>query len=127
MEENETIVRVEKFERTVATCLASVPLLFSLQLLSLSLTARVFQAMFADFGARLPGWTVFVTENWYFWAAFAVITPVVSFTVARKGPARTSVIFSTIASWVSFVAAQSFTIGLFLPIFQLGAVAGGAK
>jgi len=47
--------------------------------------------------------------------------------VAQRAKPTTSMLFSTISGIVMFVVAQSITLALFLPIFQLGAVTGALK
>jgi hypothetical protein len=124
-EKEELLARVERFERTVATCLSIVPMLFSAQCLVTALGVPVFSAMFEDFGAKLPAVTHFVMSARPLWAAMAICVPITSVVVARKGKASFSVIFSSIMALVMFVVAQLITLALFLPVFQLGAVASG--
>lgn len=127
MSEETTLQRVGAFERTVATCLCVVPFLFSAQCFFAAMATPVFKAMFADFGSKLPGLTELVAQTWPAWAAIAVIAPIAALIVSRKAVARTSLIFSTTLGLVMFVVAQTITLALFLPIFQLGAVASGGK
>src|SRR4051812_13348945 len=127
MKEEDLVLRLERFERTVATCLCTLPLLFSAQCLLISLGAPVFSAMFADFGAKLPWLTQFVIGTWPLWALVAVAVPIISLVIARRGKATFSIVFSTIAGICMFFIAQLVTGAMFLPIFELGAVAGGIK
>ena len=127
MNDEDLVLRLERFERTVATCLCALPLLFSAQCLVVSLSGPVFAAMFADFGAKLPWLTQFVIGTWQAWALVAVAVPIASFVIARKGKTTSSIVFSTIAGIGMFLIAQVVTGAMFLPIFQLGAVASGIK
>jgi hypothetical protein len=127
MKEDDLLVRVERFERTVATCLCALPTLFSAQCLLAALAAPVFRSMFIDFGAKLPALTQFVISVWPVFAVIALAVPIAALLIARKGRASLSVVFSTVAGISIFVIAQFVTLSLFLPIFELGAVAGGAK
>ena len=117
--------RIERFERTVATCLCAVPLLFSAQCVLAAFSAPTFGAMFADFGAKLPLPTQFILDTWGLWAAFGIIVPIGCFTLARRGSPNLSVILSTILGVAIFLIAQLITGALLLPVFHLGAVAGG--
>jgi hypothetical protein len=119
--------RLERFERTVATCLAVVPALFSLPCLLVAVVVPTFEAMFKDFGAPLPGPTQFVLGTRVLWAIAGIAVPVATVWVARKRPAVSSVVFSTVAAVVMFFVALFVTSALFLPIAQLGELAGGVK
>ena len=125
MNESELLLRIERFERTVATCLCVVPLLFSGQCLLVALGAPLAASLFKDFGSKLPGPTQFVLSAWPVLALVAVALPLVSFAIARKSSPRASVIFSTVSGLAVFVLAQFTTVALLLPVFQLGAVAAG--
>jgi hypothetical protein len=57
----------------------------------------------------------------------AIAVPVSSLVIARKCQATFSIVFSTIAGISMFLVAQIVTGAMFLPIFELGAVAGGIK
>ncbi len=57
MTDDPLVRRIERFERTVATCLCVVPALFAGQCLAVSLGIPAFRAMFADFGSPLPAFT----------------------------------------------------------------------
>jgi type II secretory pathway component PulF len=127
MNDDALISRIEKFERTVATCFCVVPFLFAAQCFFAAIICPVFQAMFADFGSKLPVLTEWAIRTWRFWAVFAVLVPTAAIIVARKRPPAFALIFATSAGLVMFVVAQILTAALFLPILQLGEVAGGAK
>ncbi|HVU17917.1 MAG TPA: hypothetical protein VHD32_13405 [Candidatus Didemnitutus sp.] len=119
--------RVGKFEKSVAYCLCLVPCLFSAQCLCVAGMAPTYQVMFVDFGAKLPTPTVFVTDTWWVWAILGVVAPISTIVVALRARAFRSVIFSTVTGLVMFGVAQAITVSLFLPIIQLGSVAGGVK
>ena len=125
--EEDLRLRVSRFEKTVTMCLCIVPFIFSAQCLFSSLSAPVFTAMFADFGAKLPAPTRLVLSAWPFLALLALAAPISVVIVARRARATFSVIFSTVAGLAMFLVAQCITLSLFLPVFQLGAVAGGLK
>jgi type II secretory pathway component PulF len=119
--------RMERFEKTVALCLCIVPVIFSAQVLFAAFTCPVFSAMFTDFGAKLPAPTRFVLSTWRFWALIGIGVPVVAVILARRAEARFAIKFSAITGIIMFIFAQCITLSLLLPIFQLGAVAGGLK
>ena len=125
MHEADLLLRIERFERTVATCLCVVPLIFSGQCLLVALGAPAAANMFKDFGAMLPAATQFVLKAWPGLALVSLLVPVFALVVARKVRPIFSVVFSTVCGFIVFLLAQFMTIALFLPIFQLGAVAGG--
>ncbi len=127
MKEEDPILRIERFEKTVATCLCALPILFSMQCLLAAFSSPVFANMLKGFGAELPWPTQFVIITWQLWALIAVAVPVAVLKVARKGRATFSIVFSTVAGVAMFFIAQFVTAALFLPIFELGAVAGGLK
>lgn len=124
MESENLSARIDKFERTVATCLCAFPILFSAQCVLVALATPTFSVMFADFGAKLPEPTQFVLDTWGLWIALGVVIPVGCLILARKGNPTTSVILSTILGLVLFLLAQALTAGLLMPIFHLGAVSG---
>jgi len=117
--------RLTRFERTVATCLCIVPVLFSAQCFFAALSAPTFGAMFRDFGSKLPWPTQFLLETWGIWVAVSIVIPVASGVFARKGNPHTSILVTTLLGTLIFLIAQCLTAALFLPIAQLGAVAGG--
>jgi hypothetical protein len=127
MKEADLVLRLDRFERTVATCVGTVPLFFSAQCLFASLSCPVFADMFKENGAKLPGPTQFVIGTWQIWALVAVAGPIMTLMMARKGKPTFSVVFSTVAGIAIFLVAQFVTVALFLPIFELAAVAGGLK
>src|SRR5690349_6391707 len=109
MNNEDLALRIERFERTVATCLCALPLLFSGQCLLVSLNGPVFSAMFSDFGAKLPWLTQFVISSWPVWALVAILVPISSLLVARKGRATFSIVFSTVSGLTMFLIAQIVT------------------
>jgi hypothetical protein len=119
------IQRVENFERTVATCLCTVPTLFSMQCLWVALVSPAYAGMYANFGSTLPLTTQFVISMRLYWILMALAVPVASLIVARKGRTHFSLVFSTISGLAVFMLAQFLTVALFLPIYQLATVAGG--
>lgn len=125
--EEDLQLRLARFEKTVTMCLCIVPFIFSAQCLFAALSAPVFAAMFADFGAKLPAPTRLVLSTWQFWTLVALAVPVSAVIVARRAQASFSVVFSTSTGLAMFVVAQCITLSLFLPIFQVGAVAEGLK
>lgn len=125
---NESLLqRVETFEKNVATYLCIVPFLFSAQCFFAAVAAPIFEAMFADFGSKLPAWTSFVMQTWQLWAAVAVVVPILTLLVARKAKSSRALAASAAAGVLMFVIAQAITLALFLPIWQLGAVATDMK
>jgi hypothetical protein len=125
MNTDDLSARITRFERNVATCLCALPILFSAQCVVVAFGAPAFGAMFADFGAKLPLPTQFVLNTWRVWAAFGLVIPIGCLILARKGNSNISVIVSTTLGVLLFILAQALTVALFLPIFQLGAVANG--
>jgi hypothetical protein len=120
-------LRVSRFEKNVAMCLCVVPFIFSAQCLFSAMSAPVFIAVFADFGVTLPAPTRLVLSTWPFLALLALAAPISAVIVARRARAHFSVIFSTVVGLAMFLVAQSITLSLFLPVFQLEAVARGLK
>lgn len=125
MNDNDLLARVSRFERNVATCLCAFPVLFSAQCVFAALAAPTFGAMYADFGAKLPAPTQFVLDTRGLWAVAGVVLPIGLLILARIGRPTVSVVVSTVLGVLVFIIAQALTGALFLPIFQLGAVAGG--
>ena len=123
---NEDLSRkLELFERTVATCLCVVPILFSGQCLVMAYTSPILADALKDFGSNLPWVTQIVIYTRPCWVLAALIIPATALFVARKRPAAYSVVFSTICGLAVFLLAQFITFSLFLPIYQLASVAGG--
>lgn len=89
------LAKVEKFERTVALCLCSIPVLFSLPCIGVALATPVFRAMFADFGAPLPVFTEFVIKFRALWLIIGIVAPSICIAVARRGQSTKSVVIST--------------------------------
>jgi hypothetical protein len=127
MSDDPLVQRIERFERTVATCLCMVPMLFAGQCLAVSLGIPVFQAMFADFGSPLPALTEFAFAGRPIWILLSVGIPTSAVIMARRGPPGLAVIFATVTGLLLFLLAQFVTASLFLPVFQLGEVASGMK
>jgi hypothetical protein len=127
MSNDALIARVERFERTVAMCLCAMPTLFSLQCISLGLSGRVFRAMYADFGAKLPELTTIVIRFAPFWVLLGAAAPIVCIALALRGSARASVVTSTIVALVLFFIGSAGVVGLFLPLLELGSVAANLE
>ncbi len=125
MPDENLVVRVARFERTVATCLCSISFLFGAQCLAVALSIPVFERLFADFGSALPAPTTFVFKLRVVWLLTSIGLPVATLVAARKAQPTSSVIFSTFAGLLLFLLAQFVTFAAFLPILQLGSVAGG--
>ena len=111
-------------KRTLATWLCLVPILFSAQCIFFAANTPVFKAMFADFGAPLPLPTQIALAHGPWSIAISVIIPLTAFFFAREGNARTAVPITLLLGLLMFLFAQLVTIALFLPIYQLGTVAG---
>ena len=98
---------------------------------AMALVVPVFEAMFADFGAKLPAltraciWLSSVVKEYsiIYFQAFCGLLGGVSVLVASKNKWSYSLIF--FAS--SFLAGSILISALFLPIFYLGAVAVDLK
>ncbi|WP_221030528.1 hypothetical protein [Actomonas aquatica] len=117
--------RHQRFARTVALCLCSLPLLFSAQLLLLWLANPIYADMFADFGAQLPAPTQWLIDYRYGLGLVGVFVPIVSVIAALQADPAKSVLLSTALGLLSFLIAQAASLAMFLPIFQLGAVTEG--
>jgi riboflavin transporter FmnP len=117
--------RLERSERTVATCLCTVPALFGAQCLTVSLAVPVFEEMFTGFGSELPVLTTFVFGARAVWILLALGLPSVALFLARKKKATHAVVFATIAGIVLFFVAQVVTVAAFLPVFGLANAVGG--
>lgn len=127
MSDEALIIRIEKFERTVATCICIVPFLFSVQCFAASIATPIFEDMFADFGSKLSALTEFIFRTWGVWALVSVIAPLSTLAAARFAPARLSLVISTAAGLLMFLIAQTITAALFLPIMDMASVVGNAK
>jgi hypothetical protein len=119
---DELHARVDKFERTVATCLCAMPTLFSLQSIAIGLSVPVFRALYQDFGAPLPALSHTVLTYGATWIALGLALPVICLVLARRGSPINSVVVSTLAGVFMFILAGIGTVGLFLPILELGSV-----
>jgi hypothetical protein len=117
--------RLERFERTVATCLCTVPALFGAQCLIVSLAMPVFEEMYSGFGSKPPALTTFVFGARTVWILIALGLPSVALFLARKKKATHAVVFATIAGIVLFFVAQLVTVAMFFPVFELANAAGG--
>jgi hypothetical protein len=125
MSDEKLRLRIERFERTVATCICTISFLFGAQCLGVALSIPIFEKMFADFGSALPGVTTFVFQFRPLWLLLAVGLPLTTLILSRKAPATFSVIFATACGLLLFLIAQFLTGAAFLPIFQLAGVASG--
>ena len=119
--------RLERFERTVATCLCSVPALFGAQCLTVSLALPVFEEMFTGFGSKLPALTTFVFDARAVWILLAIGLPSAALFLARKKKATHAVVFATIAGIALFSVAQFVTVAAFLPVFEMASAVGENK
>ena len=111
--------RIEKFHRSIATCLCAIPFLFALQCVVVAFFARSLVPLFEDFEVKLPIATHFILNTWYLFPFIGIATPIGVFILARKGNPNTSIITSTIVAIILFVLAQFMTIAAFLPIFRI--------
>jgi hypothetical protein len=119
---NELDLRVERFERTVALCLCTIPGLFSVQCIAVSLASRVFREMFVDYGTELPVLTSFVLRFSTAWGFIGSVVLAGCVLFALRAAPRKSVVISTIAAVFMFSLAQLLTLGVFLPILELATV-----
>jgi hypothetical protein len=105
-----------------------LPVIFCIQVILIVVEAPVFKAMFADFGARLPTLTVVTIDYGIIGLVFAVAgaSRAVYLTIKRE-LTKTTIISTAVIGLSVFVLAQVMTLAIFLPIFQLGAVAGGME
>lgn len=117
--------RLERFERTVATCLCTVPALFGAQCLAVSLAVPILEEMFVGFGSKLPALTSFVFGARALWVLFSLGLPATALFLARRAKATHAVVFATIAGVSLFFIAQFVTIAAFLPVFELANAVGG--
>ncbi len=120
------IKKAQRFKRSLATWLCVVPFLFAAQSLLVTCNAPTFAAMFSDFGAKLPAPTQLVLDSWVLWVLVSLLLPVAALCVARLAAAGFAVFFSAACGLGMFLIAQFVTIAMFLPVFQLGAVAAQA-
>jgi type II secretory pathway component PulF len=90
----------------------------------------VFAAMFADFGARLPLPTQYLIDTAGFFRVYPIVAAPIGIIVILVGAAierRNSVMGLRLYFAVSLVTMLAVVLAMFLPIFQLGAVAGGMQ
>ena len=123
MPADDLVLRIERFERMVATCLCVVPLLFAGQCLAVVLLAPIFEEMFAGFGSKLPVATEWTLHARPLWLLMALGLPAAALVFSRRGKPTSAVMFSTVSGLVLFLVAQFLTVSLFLPIFALADVA----
>ena len=119
--------RQTRFERTVATCLCTVPLLFGAQCLLVALAIPIFKDMFADFGSALPAFTLVVFSTRIVWIVVSVGLPAFALFTARKGNPAHAVVFATIAGILLFFIAQTVTVAMLTPVFQMAGVVGSGQ
>ena len=127
MADENLILRIERFERTVATCLSAVPLFFAAPCVLLSLCVPAYERMFADFGTKLPGLTEFMFHARLLWLVLSLGLPVVAVIVARRSRPIFAVLFSTVTGFANFLIALFLAVAVSLPIMELGKVADGIK
>ena len=114
-----------KLVRFFAFVCCALPAIFALECLLLVLAIPTFEAMFADFGSKLPVLTGFVFGWRFAIAAVAVGAAIIpALRYWRKGLGRDHVIVASVLGFFNCLLAQATLISLFLPIFTLGAVAG---
>ena len=119
--------RFERFERTVATCLCTVPALFGAQCLTVSLAVPMFRDMYMGFGSKFPAFTAFVFDARAAWILLSLGLPGVAVFLARKKSATHAVVFATISGIVLFLVAQVVTVAAFYPILELANATAGGK
>ena len=92
----------------------------------------VFGAMFADFGAKLPALTQLLMDFSNFFKRWwwclnpllaAVVVALAIYSTKRVAPRK----LLRVAAILQFLLLLAIVVSMFLPIFQLGAVAGGLK
>lgn len=119
-------VRVSKLRTVLAFLVCSTPAVFCVEGIFIVVNMSLFEAMFADYGAKLP-----VLTEWALRFRLAVAGVLVAAALApallywRKGLGREHVLVSAALGALNFAVAQALLFVLFLPIFQLGMVSGG--
>jgi type II secretory pathway component PulF len=117
-----TILKVIRFG------LGALPVIFCIQVILIVAAVPVFAAMFADFGARLPELTVITMNYGVIGLALAVVGAACAvYLCIKRELTKTTILSTALIGLAVFVMAQVMTLSLFLPIFQLGAVAGGLE
>lgn len=88
----------------------------------LTTVARQFEAVFEGFGAELPVLTRFLlADSIYYW----IVPSLVAIVVVSHHFGRVSRSMTLLVTSISNIASIILcTLGMYLPIFQLGAVAG---
>ena len=115
-----------KLVRFFAFVLCAMPAFFAVECLLIVFAVPAIQAMFADFGTRLPAMTEFVFEWRPAIAALAIAAVLVpALLYWSKGLCRGHVIAASAFGLFNFMLAQTALLGVLLPIFSLGAVSGG--
>lgn len=117
-----TILKVIRFG------LGALPVIFCIQVILIVAAVPVFAAMFADFGAPLPALTMITMDYGVIGLALAVAGAARAvYLCIQRELTKTTIISTALIGLAVFVLAQAMTLTLFLPIFQLGAVAGGLE
>ena len=111
-----------RFQRTVATCLSILPLLFAGQCLAAVGMSRSAEGIFREFGTKLPIVTQFAISWRPLWVVVAVAVPISAIVVSRGSKPVRSVIFSTVCGLILFGVAQVLAYAMWAPIVQLGEV-----
>jgi hypothetical protein len=108
-----------QFQRTVATCLSIVPLLFAGQGLLAILSSMNTEAVLRDLGTDLPMMTQIAMSWRPIWVGIVIILPLAAVFVSRKRPPVTSVVFSTACGLVLFAVSQYLNYSTWLPFAHL--------
>ena len=108
------------FQKTVATCLSILPLLFAGQCLAAIGISTTTEGMLRDFGSKLPVVTQIAFSWRPIWLALAIGIPGAAIAISRRKKPIVSVVFSTVAGLVLFGLAQFLTYAMWAPILQIG-------
>lgn len=115
--------------RTPTALLVINILLFGLLQLTVVFVVPIFAAMFADFGAQLPGPTQLLLDFSSFcrrwWLGEAIFSAALTLAVIRSANHHYLETWLIVALFIQGVSLAFMVFSLFFPIFQLGAVAGG--
>ena len=108
--------------------LGALPVIFCIQVILVVAAVPVFAAMFEDFGARLPALTVITMDYGVIGLALAVIGAACAvYLCIKRELTKTTILSTALIGLAVFALAQVMTLALFLPVFQLGVVAGGGN
>ena len=111
--------RLTRFERTVATCLSFLPLLFAGQCLFITGSSRTIAKLYLGMGVKLsmPNQLLIDSRPLPFLVILALAT--VSIVVSRVAKPRVSVIVSSLAALVLFALAQMLLFITWVPFFEI--------